>query len=329
MIFLPLIHPLILGILLLLAVTAGVILYIRTRKSSDLPKRAWARRALILALVGFMGFGPGIMQETSEEVRVNLDVYLVVDRTGSMAAQDYNGNDPRLEGVKHDIKQLAGELSGARFSVLSFDSVASRQLPLTTDTAALLSWANNLTQEITIYSSGSNMNRVLGELSELLKRGRDRNPQNQQYVFFLTDGENTSDESRVSFGPMKSFIDGGAVLGYGTEKGGHMKRYDPLLKDDNFIMDTSDGSSKKAVSKIDQGQLKSLAQETGLTYVYRSEPSDLTEITASAEGELVTGSATRALEVPQLLLWPFAIALSLLLVWELVWVSNRMTKAVG
>lgn len=329
MIFLPLVQPVVLAVLLALAVGAFVVVFVRTHKKSELNGLAWIRRALILALVGFMGFGPGVMEATSEEVRVNLDVYLVVDRTGSMAAQDYNGNDPRLEGVKHDITQLAGELNGARFSVLSFDSVASRQLPLTTDSAALLSWAESLTQEITIYSSGSNMNRVLGELSELLKRGKDRNPQNQQYVYFLTDGENTSEESRMSFGSLKGFINGGAVLGYGTAKGGQMKRYDPLLNDENYIMDSTGGSSKRAVSKIDEAQLKSLAQETGLPYLHRAEPGSLSEVTSSAEGQLVTGSATRALEVPQLLLWPFAAALSVLLLWELIWVSTRMTKAVG
>lgn len=329
MTFLPLAPAILWAILVVVACAAFAYFAWTKRADFDLTTVDWVRRGAILGLTAFMGFGPAIMVSTDENVRVNVDVYFVVDRTGSMAAEDYNGSKPRLEGVKADVMDIADSLTGARFSVLSFDSSASRQLPLTTDSEALRSWADTLTQEITVYSSGSNMNRVFEELSKILNGGREANPHNQQFVYFLTDGENTSDETRQSFEALRPFIAGGAVLGYGTAEGGNMRRYDPLIEDHGYIMDPTAGTGVKAVSTINQEELKALATETGVPYVHRTAPGGLDEVSAVAETALVTTSSTRTTETPQLLLWPFAGALSALLIWEFTGVARRTVKAVG
>jgi len=290
----------------------------------------WGRRTAAFVLVAFMGFGPSITEESSEVARANVDVYFVVDRTGSMAAEDYGpDHEPRLVGVRHDMLQIVNELGGGRFSIISFDSAASRQMPLTTDTAALHTWVDSLNQEITMYSSGSSLNRAYTELAASLQRGAESNPQNQRIVYILTDGENTTEGTRQSFVDLAQYIDGGAVLGYGTEAGGKMKRYDPLLESNEYIEDFTQSPTTAAVSKIDEKQLKQLASELGINYVHRTEPTNTKDATKGINPKLVAADGKRIVKVNQLMLWPFAAVLAGLLVWEFAATTYRTTRKVG
>ena len=47
----------------------------------------------------------------------NLDVLFVVDTTISMWAEDYNGKNPRMEGVQADAEYIIDELSGSNFGL--------------------------------------------------------------------------------------------------------------------------------------------------------------------------------------------------------------------
>src|SRR5699024_7972918 len=95
----------------------------------------------------------------STEVTSNAELYFVVDRTGSMVAEDYNGSEPRLEGVRHDLVALTEAMPGSRYTILSFDSQATQQLPMTTDARAVRTWAQTVNQETTSCSAGSAVGR--------------------------------------------------------------------------------------------------------------------------------------------------------------------------
>ena len=88
-------------------------------------------------------------------------------------------------------------------------------------------------------------------------------------VFFISDGEKTSNEEVVSFAGLEQYVDGGAVLGYGTEKGGKM--YD----DDThrFIQDSTTGQD--AVSKYDEANLKKLSEELNIDYIHMEKPENV------------------------------------------------------
>ena len=79
----------------------------------------------------------------------NVEIYLVVDRTGSMAAEDYDGTSPRLDGVRSDIAAIRDAFPDARYSIIALDSTGARELPLTSDVDAVDSWVGSLHQEIT------------------------------------------------------------------------------------------------------------------------------------------------------------------------------------
>ena len=188
------------------------------------------RRSLIAVVVIIMGAGPSI-PGTIIEVTSNIEVYFVIDRTGSMGAEDWDGENPRIDGVRNDVATLMGVLTGARYSILSWDSSVHTDMPLTTDSSAVASYMATFTRELSSSSQGSSINRPAADLAKLLKKNKERHPENIRTVFILSDGE-TSNQDHWSSAPsgteddwddVKPYIDGGLVIGYGTEEGGKMK----------------------------------------------------------------------------------------------------------
>jgi Ca-activated chloride channel family protein len=75
----------------------------------------------------------------------------------------------------------------------------------------------------------------------------------------MSDGEVTNDREGASYGDFAQFIDSGAVLGYGSEAGGRMR------ENHSYIYDYDTG--KDAISRIDEENLKAIAQDMGVMYL--------------------------------------------------------------
>ena len=135
---------------------------------------AWLRRLLMVVLLLAVALRPVTPLDSEQTQRMNANVFFVVDRTGSMNAEDYADGQPRLEGVKADMTRIMGMTEGSRYSILAFDSSATQQLPLTTDAGAARSWIDTLTTEPTAYSQGSNVDRPLESLMGQLAATRTR-----------------------------------------------------------------------------------------------------------------------------------------------------------
>ena len=101
---------------------------------------AWAMRVAAVLLVAAVAAHPVIPAEPAERSvsEGGLEVYIVVDTTSSMAAEDWAGDAPRLDGVKADIRAIAQRLDGAGFALVTFDGAVVQRVPLTTDAAALV-----------------------------------------------------------------------------------------------------------------------------------------------------------------------------------------------
>ena len=85
-------------------------------------------------------------------------------------------------------------------------------------------------------------------------------------VFFISDGEITNNDALCSFSEIRQYIDGGAVLGYGTEEGGKMYVYDYFSDDFEVVQDESDFPYNDAISRIDEKNLKAIAKDLGISY---------------------------------------------------------------
>ena len=151
-------------------ILCAVLLILRPRQ-----RMAWLRRLLMVVLLLVVALRPVTPIDSEQTQRMNANVFFVVDRTGSMNAEDYAGEQPRLDGVKADMEQVMGMTEGARYSIIAFDSTATKQLPLTTDAGAARAWIDTLTTEPTAYSKGSNVDRPLESLLGDL-RGPQRGP---------------------------------------------------------------------------------------------------------------------------------------------------------
>lgn len=328
--------PLLVVILGGLAVLTGVLATQGLRQGTPAGRRqawAWLRRLAIVAVVAVIGLGPSLPRTSMDTSITAVDMFFVVDRTGSMAAEDYDGTSPRLDGVRADINSLVADLPGARYSIISFDSQASRQLPLTTDARAVKSWTQTMDREVTARSQGSLVDRPLDELSRALTTSAEQHPANIRVVFFMSDGENTAEGTRRSFADLSPLIDGGAVLGYGTEEGGRMKEYalssDGDSTEGEYLTDDSLPGSPDALSIYDPVELEALAGELGLELVHRTTPEETAQMIAGLDPEQIAADGRRSLTSYQMLLWPFAALFAALLAAEAVAAGRNVGRKVG
>lgn len=284
---------------------------------------AWLRRLLMVVLLLAVALRPVTPLDSEQTQRMNANVFFVVDRTGSMNAEDYADGQPRLEGVKADMTRIMGMTEGSRYSILAFDSTATQQLPLTTDAGAARSWIDTLTTEPTAYSQGSNVDRPLESLMGQLAATRKEDPDSQILVYLFTDGENTDDRDSESFSPIAGYTDGGGVLGYGTAEGGPMK-VEGGDADGEYI---TDSSGAKGISKIDEEQLQAIADQMGVPYLHREDPE--AEIEGTMEGitlSPVPMESARDVASFEDWYWVASIPLAALLIWELGAMTYRLPR---
>ena len=309
----------------------------------------WASRFVMLLLLVVIAMRPTIVGEgQGPSASGGLEVYIVVDTTSSMAAEDWGtGEDgepeTRLDGVKQDINSIADALAGAEFSLVTFDVAAVQRVPLTTDDSALRSAVSVLRQEVTRYSRGSSIDEPIDLVTGVLTAAAADEPDQRRVVFYFGDGEQTAEATPLPFTDLAELIDGGAVLGYGTAQGGRMLEFngvdapqwgeptptpDPLEPPPVpvYIEDYTTGND--AISVIDETALGIIAQDLGVDYIHRTPDSSVDAATAGIDvGELVTegGEPDTAVE----LYWIFAIPLGLLALLEIVAVSGAVAEALA
>ena len=295
-------------------------------------RASWWRRACLALVMVLILAGPAAAVTESTQVS-NVEIYLVVDRTGSMAAEDWAGGPAagggtRLDGVKSDLTAIRDAWPQARFCILALDGAAARELPLTSDLDAVTSWIGSLQQEITQRSQGSSLDGMLPLLVKVLTRAKEKNPEDARLVYILSDGEATDDgqgaaessAAGATWAKAGQLTDGGAVLGYGTTSGGMMRSFDGSSTPGSgkYILDPDTG--KPAVSVPDTRALASVAEALGVPYFQRTGGSDdvpTGDFTRQDVNAVLTDGREKKNRV-RYLTWPLGIAASALAIWELV-----------
>lgn len=289
----------------------------------DRARWAWLRRMLMVLLLVVVALRPVTPLEGEQTERMNADVFFVVDLTGSMNAEDYDGDSPRLEGAKKDMERIMSMTEGSRYSVIGFDSTATQQLPLTTDAGAAAAWIDTAHTEPTAQSKGSNVDRPLGTLLSALKKAKEQSPDSHRLVYVLSDGENTDGKESQPFSALGAYIDGGGVLGYGTAEGGRMKTRGG--EDDGKYI--PDGSGSDAVSKIDEKQLQTIAEQLGVPYLHRTDPEEsLEETMKGIDLKPIPHESTARVPSFTDWYWLASIPLALLFIWELAEMTYHLPR---
>jgi len=289
-----------------------------------------ARRvAIVIAFIVIL-LRPGFGKVDAPTQVADVDVLVVVDTTRSMAALDYDGRQPRIEGVKKDLLALSEELPGARFGIVTFGSKARLTLPFSSDVLAFQSAVETIALEGPRDGDGSDSSRAATEVNEVLDRAEEQRPEQRRFVVFVGDGEDTATDdgqsSGAGYGDVAKQISGGTVLGYGTTKGATMPDGDDYY-DQDFVQDPETGQS--AVSKADPATLEKIAEQLDVTFHERSGTGGISRIADSFEASYDEGSREDARAAKKDVTWIAGLVLLALLLFELhgawraAWSSGR------
>lgn len=286
-------------------------------------RRSWAIRLAAASLVLLACFRPGIGSQQAAVVERALDVFFVVDTSASIVAEDWNGQHPRLDGVKHDVQQLAEAHPGARFSLVTFDSSVVQRLPLTNDTSALENALGVLRPEATKYSKGSSVGGAAELLGKILKQASEDSTPRSRIVYYFGDGEQTASTEPESFANCAQYVSGGGVFGYGTAEGGQMRETASGLATQTPGYIEYQGQPARSV--IDENNLNAIAQQLGVTYQHRDAQTSVNaaQVNAPETDSSRSSDVERAFE----LYWILLTVATLLLFAEL-WRTSRLTAEV-
>lgn len=231
----------------------------------------WVLRACAVIVLALAFSRPGVpVTAVTERSEAALDVFVVVDVTASMVAEDWDGDAPRLEGVEEDVAELMEQTPEARYSLVTFAATSQTVLPLTTDDTAMRSALDVLRPEVTLYSSGSSVTSARDHLVTRLEEAAEDRPDSARFVFYLGDGEQTSGDEPAPMDGVADLIDGGAVWGYGTSEGGRMQETRGYWNDEEAEYITDPSTNAPAVSTIDEGNLRDIADDMGVAYEHRT-----------------------------------------------------------
>ncbi len=280
-------------------------------------RTAWRRLAAV-ALVAVMTLRPAIGTARANAQNSDLDVLLLVDRTLSMAAEDYDGAQTRLTGARADVELLVERYPGARFALMTFTHEAYLEVAYTADGAAIVSYAATMQPVEEYHGAGSRIDVAREEAEEVLARAAKQQPDRRRVLVYLGDGEQTSAEPVESFASLRQHLSGALVLGYGTEQGGRMKS---RPGGSGYVKDPT--TYKDALSTLDPANLQRIAEQLGGSYQHRTAPGGTLAIDVRSGPALLqpVGVTTARNDVT----WLLALLLLGPVLWEL-WDAATMAR---
>lgn len=234
-------------------------------------------RATIGILMGLVLLRPMLTNGINAKETNNLNLFFVVDVTASSSAKDIeNGSKKRYEQMREDIEEIAKRFNGSRYSIIAEDNSVFTAMPLSSNLDMLNSAIYSVKPRDYHYSSGTNLDDLIAYANERIAKYNRANPDRTSIVFFFSDGEDTNDRPLASVASVKSAASGGAVFGYGTEKGASME--ENVLS--HSAIDTEQPQRVQTcikdfdgciISKINEDNLKSIAKIFDVEYYNRTD----------------------------------------------------------
>jgi len=295
-------------------------------------KGVWnfVRQIIIVALVFALNLRIMVRTSDAEKVEIDVDVLFIVDNSMSMLAEDFDGDGRRIDAVRSDCDYIMEKLVGARFSVIEFGNYAYRLTPYTDDLNSVRISLSSLEGQTQYYAQGTSLNQPHVVIQEALEKNYERHPERTQILFYFSDGEITAKNEKLqSYSDLADYIDGGAVIGYGTEEGGRMKvhSYEGDYGEP-FYMQTRDKSGKlvDAISYLDESNLKRIANDLELNYYHADNEASVRDVILDLTdylNELAEKGKTGTEGYSETYFW-FAIPLVGLLVYDMIYYKRRL-----
>lgn len=227
------------------------------------PKMRYVKSALILLGIFFLGVAllrPQWGYQIREVKRVGIDIYVIVDTSDSMLAEDISPN--RMERAKRELIDLLNYLRGDRIGLIAFAGRPFIACPLTVDYSAFRLFIDELDTDL-IPVPGTDISGALQKALSSFDPGDNRS----KAIILITDGEQTEGRLAAVIQKAKNMGVRIFVIGMGSEKGAPIPLKDGL----GF---KKDQAGKVVISSLKEEELQKLALATGGTYV-RSVTGDL------------------------------------------------------
>ena len=273
----PIFNPLLLFVLCLAPTAFAVVAVLRAGWATRRRVGTAIRLMLMSVIVFGMGMRPMIPNGKARSDALNVDCLFVVDTTLSMWAKDYGqslGRDTRIAGAKAICSHMVDELAGSSFAIVTFGNKAKVMAPFTQDVRTIDDAIDVLSPPSSQYSAkGSSMSAPIEKMGQLLKSASERSDR-KTIVVFISDGETTDESTRASYAELKEYVNGGLVIGLGTEQGATMTIGKGWSKSTVKDPETWDD----AISKLDEDSLRGIASELGVGYVHAESPGDVDEM---------------------------------------------------
>lgn len=227
-------------------------------------KLGLALLALVLLVIALAN--PRSGTSTQSVQREGIDVYLVLDVSRSMWAEDVRPN--RMERARQLTQKLIYERRGDRVGLILFAGYPYLQMPLTTDYAAARSFVQIASPKLDI-TQGTSVAEAIDMVAEVSRQGEH---EAQRAVVVITDGENHEDRAPRAAALAKESGITTYVVGIGTEAGAPIPLKNTRRHGTQFQLDKQ---GQIVQSKMNVALMQSLADEGGGTFYKANAQQDL------------------------------------------------------
>ncbi len=213
---------------------------------------------LLTIIVLFMVVGivdPQVGSKLENVKREGIDLYLVLDVSNSMLAEDIKPN--RLERSKLAISSLIDKLQGDRLGIIIFAGNAYKQLPLTTDYSAAKLFLSAVDTKI-VPSQGT----AIGEAIDMATVSFGDTDHNKA-IIVITDGENHEDDAIEAAKTAHDLGISVFTIGMGLPEGAPIPLYNKYGNQTGYKKDRSNNT---VITKLDEDMLRQIAAAGGGAY---------------------------------------------------------------
>ena len=236
----------------------------------------------ILALLSVALLRPIVPFEAKvNTTKSNTVLYFILDNTSSMGVEDEVDKKSRVKALSEDMQKIINKFEAPSVGIFTQDVLTYRMMPVSSDIKTALEIAKNLGPKNTSSSEGTDLNKLIKEAANYINSYTSSNKNAKVVVFIMSDGENAlngEQEYELSNGDFNS-VAYGAVIGYGSAKGGEIPIYGAYMDTDEGVMMyrkvvnnpyITDENNKNVISKIDEKFLTNTANIYGFKYVKSS-----------------------------------------------------------
>jgi len=218
--------------------------------------------ALTVLILGVSN--PQIGTKIEDVKQVGIDVYILLDVSKSMAAEDVKPN--RLEKARFEISKLIQKLEGDRIGLIVFSGQAYVQFPLTSDYSAA-----NLFLNAVDFNSVPQPGTNIGSAFELALKSFRYDDGTKKAIVIITDGEDHEGNIEAALSEANSKDVSVYAIGFGSQTGTPIPVYN---ESGTQIGYRKDNQGQIVLTRLDEQTLKNIADKGNGKYYRGSNSQD-------------------------------------------------------